>query len=247
MRQTSASPGHERWHVTVSIPYYRCPQGLRRAVESVLEQTHRELTVVVVNDGDDPPWQLLEDMDDPRLVRFDLDANYGRYFADAVTLEAAQSPYFLVHDADDWSESDRLAKLLDTLHTSGATGVISAMQVHELVRQRVPIAVQRYAQLNRPMTETLEHRGTHQGVFRTRSLRAVGGYYGGFRIGYDTLLINFLLMAGRIVYLDQPLYHRMLRPDSLTSAPETGLNSQARQETARSLKALLVRCLVHQR
>ena len=80
---TTAGPSG--YQITVSMPYYACPATLGRAVESVLGQTHRDLTLVVVNDGDRrSPWPLLADIDDDRLVRFDLAENRGRYFADAI-------------------------------------------------------------------------------------------------------------------------------------------------------------------
>src|SRR5262245_35812210 len=94
------SPPHAQ-RVTVSIPYFRCKPYICRAVESILEQTYHHLTVVVVNDGDpEPPWDQLAHIDDPRLVRFNLAANYGRYFVDAVVLNATPDLYFVVQDAD---------------------------------------------------------------------------------------------------------------------------------------------------
>src|ERR1039457_1012362 len=81
--------------ITVSLPYFSDRPFLRRAVESVLGQTHGDLTLIVVNDGDLPePWDLLADINDPRLVRFDLGAHRGRFFADAVALAPVSLPYF---------------------------------------------------------------------------------------------------------------------------------------------------------
>ncbi|MBZ5626936.1 MAG: glycosyltransferase [Acidobacteriia bacterium] len=43
--------------VVACIPHFKCKAHIRRAVESLLRQTHRNLTIVVANDGDaDPPW-----------------------------------------------------------------------------------------------------------------------------------------------------------------------------------------------
>ena len=49
--------------LTVSMPTWRTPQ-LRDAVDSVLNQTFRHLRLVVVADGDDSVWQLLDDITD---------------------------------------------------------------------------------------------------------------------------------------------------------------------------------------
>ena len=69
-------------------------------------------------------------------------------------------------------------------------------------------------------------------------MRAVGGYYGGFRVGYDTLLVNLLQMIGRVAYVDEPLYHRVYRAGSLTQASATGMRSPARRQAAKRLREL---------
>src|SRR5262245_6669645 len=99
--------------VTVVITHYQCRAYIRQAVESILNQTHANLTLVVVNDGDpDPPWPELAHIGDRRLVRFDLSRNYGLYFAIQVVLAATDAPFFAVQDADDWSDPPRIARLL---------------------------------------------------------------------------------------------------------------------------------------
>jgi len=226
--------------VTVSIPYYGCRPHIRRSVESILGQTHSNLLAVVVNDGDeDPPWNELAHIDDPRLIRFDLPQNRGRYFADAVVLNATPDAYFLIQDADDWSEPERITVLLSRLREDEADGVVSSLYEHHRDNGRtMPVRQERFGGLNRPLTERLQHRASHTGLFRSASLRRIGGYYGGFRIGYDTHLVSLLLMVGRISYVDRPLYHRLVRPDSLTGSRATGLRSPARNRVRRQLQEI---------
>jgi glycosyltransferase involved in cell wall biosynthesis len=223
-------------HVTAAVPYFGCKDYVARAVESLLRQTHSNLTVVVVNDGDpDPPWDRLARLDDPRLVRFDLRHNRGRYFADAVVLAATTSPYFLVQDADDWSEPRRVELLLRKLREEHAAGAVSAHRRHLPGSPRRPPRTLEFPGLSRPLTERLEHRSNHQGLFATEALRRVGGFHAGFRIGYDTFLMNALLMVGRIAYLGTPLYNSLVREGSLTSARATGLRSPLRLQITSEL------------
>ena len=59
--------------VTASLPYFNARGYIRRAVESLLAQSHSNITVVVVCDGDPrPPWPELAHIRDPRLVQFAL-------------------------------------------------------------------------------------------------------------------------------------------------------------------------------
>jgi hypothetical protein len=86
-----------------------------------------------------------------------------------------------------------------------------------------------------PLTSQYIHRGWHHGLFRRESLQRIGGYYGGFRIAYDVFLMNLLLMTGRVAYVDQPLYNRWLRAESLENAAATGMRSPLRAEVHRRL------------
>lgn len=229
--------------VTVSIPYYSAQGYIVKAVESILAQTHRELQLIVVNDGDpNPPWQALDSIRDPRLIRFDLSANRGRYFADAVVLNAVDTPYFAVQDADDWSEPRRIETLLRRLRETHADAAVAAYshvdaQGKRLVKQSASAAL--------PLAQQLKHHLSHYCLFRADALRAIGGYYGGFRLGYDTLLMNLLLMTGRVTDSSEPLYVRNYRPDSLVNAASTGLRSPARLESTRKLRALYAAAYAH--
>jgi len=234
--QASAIGLGKQWpSVTVSIPCFNASSTLQRAVRSILDQTYPHLTLVVINDGGQTPWKFLEDIHDPRLIRFDLPVNRGRYFADNVVLEATRDPYLLIQDADDWSAPHRLTTLLRAQREAHAVGAISTHWRHEGHRPMSQGTLERFLNFDRPLSNRFEHRANHHGLYRTEALRAVGGYYGGFRIGYDTLLLNLLLMIGRLAYVNEPLYHRFIHPGSLTTAPGTGTHSQARKETTRSL------------
>lgn len=241
----ASDPGRTEDRVTVSIPYFRCGEFIRQAVESVLAQTHSNLRVVVVNDGDEPPWDLLADIDDPRLVRFDLERNHGYYFAHEVILEATGDAYFAVQDADDWSEPHRIQRLLEAMRRSRADGVLSAMWHHIPVCGLEAILARPNRPAARPFTETLEHRASHVGIFKTRMLRQLGGYYGGFLLAYDRLLMNLVLMAGRLAYVDEPLYHYRRWQDSSTVSPATGMESPPRLKEHRQLQGIYSRILPH--
>jgi glycosyltransferase involved in cell wall biosynthesis len=221
--------------ITVSLPYFRCRPYLRRAVESILGQTHGDLTLIVLNDGDETePWDLLADIKDDRLVRFDLDSNRGRYFADAVALIATQDQYFMVQDADDWSSPSRAEKTYEALRENRADAAFCAVTEYR-PRRRV---TRSYAKCTEPPPPQLTDVAKYPaGIYRTHALRTVG-CYAGFRIGYDTLLLGLLSMSGRIAYVAEPLYNRSFRAESLTSSPHTGRDSAARRIAQAQLEAL---------
>jgi glycosyltransferase involved in cell wall biosynthesis len=228
------TPAAER-AITVSLPYFGCRPFLRRAVESILGQTHGDLTLIVLNDGDEPaPWDLLADIKDRRLVRFDLDVNRGRYFADAVALSATSDRYFMVQDADDWSSLDRAARLYELLRENNADAAFSAVNEYiagQLRKRSTP-------ECTLIPTPQLRPIAYHFGLYRTRPLRVMGGYYGGFRVGYDMLIPALLSLISRLAYIDVPLYHcDHQREGSLSTSTGTGMTSQARRQVLAELEA----------
>jgi hypothetical protein len=226
-------------------------------VESLLVQSHKDLTVVVVNDGDpDPPWNELAHIRDPRLVRFSLQANRGPYFASAVVLEATTAPYFLIQDADDWSAPNRVACLLDRLERDRSDLAVSAQPQyveraggHFLLSIRweraSSVAPKTEPTFDPRLTPSFRYRAPHAGLFRAKSLRQVGGYCAGFRVGYDTLLTNLVLMTGRISHVPLPLYFRLVRPESLTHSSQTGVGSAFASSTHQRIVRLYRACFFH--
>jgi glycosyltransferase involved in cell wall biosynthesis len=244
--------------VTASVPYFNARGYIRRAVESLLVQTHERINVVVVCDGDPcPPWSELAHIRDPRLVRFSLSSNYGPYFAHQVVLGASTTPYFLVQDADDWSVPHRVATLLDALIADGSDLAFSAWQQYrsndngtlqpDSIRWRhrqpsdpatAPHGQRELFLFDPLLTDQFVNRAAHHGLFRREALERIGGYYAGFRMNYDTLLTNFLLMTGRVSFVEKALYQYLIRPDSLSHSAATGVRSPVRIMTKQQLAAM---------
>jgi len=219
--------------------------------------------VVVVSDGDpDPPWGELAHIRDQRLVRFSLARNHGPYFAHQVVLRASASPCFLVQDADDWSVPDRVKKLLHVLEADGSDFVFSAWRQYRAEQDgclrpysvrwkrlgprtssdhdggRQPASRGESFCFDTRLTENFINRASHHGLFRRDALERIGGYYAGFRMNYDTLLTNLLIMTGRVSFVDTPLYCYLMRNDSLSHSESTGPRSEVRIRAKMQLSLL---------
>lgn len=227
--------------ITVSMPYWRCLSTVRRAVDAVLSQTHASLRLVVTCDGDTvtPPWPALDDIDDPRLVRWTLPANRGRYYCDAAVLAACDSPWWAIHDADDWADPRWLERMLaHAIH--GYDAVFGPEVIHRVDGTSYTEPVGDLTRAHSQMRQ-LAH---HAGLYRTAALRAAGGYHPELRIGYDTLIVGLMVMSGRVFAVDEPLYHRVARTGSLTSDPATGFRSELRRQTRARLERLYAQALM---
>ena len=91
--------------VTVVIPTYNAGGYIRRCVESVLRQTHRQIEVIVVNDAStDDTAALLDALatGDSRLHVIHLPQNVGVHAARWQGVQIARGAYVGFVDADDW-------------------------------------------------------------------------------------------------------------------------------------------------
>jgi glycosyltransferase involved in cell wall biosynthesis len=221
--------------ILVTVPYYQTPWLIRRAVDSILGQTYRDLQLVVVNDGDrGGPWKWLHDITDRRLIRFDLEKNRGRYYADSVALAACPHEYFTIHDSDDWSESTRIQTLLERI---GGTDVV----VDGYTRHGLNVQTEKY----KPRPELIGHRSTkslwhiahHKALWRTDALKTLG-LGPQFRVGWDTYLMHFAAQTLKVEWVNYYGYHQERRKGSLTQAAATGIQSKTRAAAIATMDGL---------
>lgn len=217
--------------VAVSVPTYRCTPYLGAAVRSVLAQSHEDVQVYVVSDGEGgEPWSALADVSDPRLHRFELSRRMGPYFIHDIVSRSGVGEYLLIQDADDTSEPLRVEVLLNELEVRPALAGVTSGQFYAGWYQSyagtfcAPLSVEAYFD-----------RVRHHGMYRNRQLLEFGGYYGGDRIAYDSFMTNVLYLANALGYVDAPLYRRSRRPDSLARDPQTGVGSPRREQVLADL------------
>lgn len=98
---------------SVIIPAYNAAEYLEKCVSSVLEQTRRDLEVIVVNDGStDRTPELCEQLRNrDSRVRVMHKKNGGLSSARNLGLEVATGEYVFFLDADDWLSEACLADL----------------------------------------------------------------------------------------------------------------------------------------
>ncbi len=113
---------------SVVIPSRNRSQLIRRAINSVLEQTHPSLEVIVVNDGSDSDqtasYSNLAEMFDTRLRVIELPpltGGHGSSYAYNRGVDAATGTYIcMLGDGDCWTDPEHLARAWTCLSEVGA-------------------------------------------------------------------------------------------------------------------------------
>lgn len=212
--------------ITIGIPFYGDEEMLVKCVQSLLNQTHKDFRILVIGDGKEPRLSC----GDSRVDVYTLPENRGAYFARAVALEATDTAFHGVVDADDWVEPHWLETMLGT----GASAVQHGSRFVEEVGNT---SVQVWKHARRELATKLIHYTSHTGVYDTQRLRLAGGYSPAYRVGYDSLLCSVLRLQGHVEIVDEPLYHRRVHTESLTQAPATRIGSAQREPIKRKLDA----------
>lgn len=100
--------------VSVIIPAYNTEQYIAKAILSALNQTLRNIEVIVVNDcSTDNTVEVVQSFDDPRLKLLSNQENLGAGGARNRAIEVAQGKWIAVLDSDDWYAPQRLEVLVN--------------------------------------------------------------------------------------------------------------------------------------
>ncbi|MBS4086636.1 MULTISPECIES: glycosyltransferase family 2 protein [Pseudomonas] len=100
--------------ISVIVPYHNREKIIKKCLDSVLNQTIKDIEVIVVDDGStDNGRQIVADIDDDRLVRINCDTASGNSGTPRnIALKAARGTYVAFVDSDDTIDEEYFEELL---------------------------------------------------------------------------------------------------------------------------------------
>ena len=105
--------------VSVIIPAYNHEHFVGRAIDSVLQQTHENLELVVVDDGStDQTLEVIRGFSDPRIRSFSQ-ANQDAFNALNRCMDESTGEYLTILNSDDVYLPNRIAEILGELASTG--------------------------------------------------------------------------------------------------------------------------------
>ncbi|MCK4792141.1 MAG: glycosyltransferase family 2 protein [Desulfobacteraceae bacterium] len=125
---------HARWMsenykpclVSVIIPTYNRAHLIRRAIESVLNQTCQDFEIIVIDDGSiDDTKEVIESFNDERILYIRHNRNKGGAAARNTGIQAAKGEYIAFQDSDDEWLPEKLEKQIEHFtKCSDSVGVV---------------------------------------------------------------------------------------------------------------------------
>lgn len=218
--------------VTVLIGAYNNADTLPRAMRSILEQTVRDLELIVVDDGStDGTPEVASAVDDPRVRYLPLE-HRGISRSLNSGLRAASAPVVAVQDADDYSEPRRLERQLALLDAQPDVGVVGVRMREEdgLGRPLAPRTSFVAGDVRQALMRFNPIPNSAAAMRRDLVLE-LGGYDPRYRYAMDYDLWLRVAERRRVITIDEPLATRVM----------TGANVAARRERAQIVETVTMR------
>ncbi len=120
--------------ISVIVPVYKVEKYLKKCVESLQNQTYKNLEIILVDDGspDNSPKMCDELMENDCRIKVVHKENGGQSSARNVGLEIAKGEWIAFVDSDDYIDQDMLEKLYQAIEENQADmAVCSARLVNE--------------------------------------------------------------------------------------------------------------------
>lgn len=207
--------GHAAFNplITVIMPTYNAEETITVALESLQQQTWRNIEVLVVDDcSTDNTAKIVNEFSksDPRIKLLSCETNSGPYVARNIALLHAKGDFITTNDADDWSHAQKLE-----------------IQLLHLISN--PQYIGNTSQQARATPDLVFHRRGNYGyynfmnmssfMFRKEILKEVG-FWDSVRFGADSEFIRRIKMVyGPVAIADldtPPLSFQRQSSDSLT-------------------------------
>lgn len=206
--------------ISVVIPTYNRAGVIVRSVESVLNQSYRDIEVIVVDDcSTDDTKAVLETIKDERLRYCCLEKNSGACAARNKGIELSRGEYIAFQDSDDEFLPNKMEAQLNTLLEKKADIVFCAFEkiFSDGVRQYIPSnTAEGFLGQRELIYESLVSTQTILG--RAEVIRSVG-----FDVTMPRMQdYDFIIRASErysVYFLNQALVNVYEQPDSITATP----------------------------
>ena len=217
--------------VSVIIPVYNVEQYLKRCIDSVIDQTYRNLEIILVDDGsNDGSGEICDNsaQNDSR-IKVIHKSNGGLSDARNAGIDRSTGIYIMFVDSDDWINRECVELLIRALQHGKAQ--ISACAYQKTDRFREDSVVDRDIKTYEEMW-TIDDAYIHLFLNKEIDNSAWAKLYNRslfenirFPVGklYEDQFVTYKLfhIAQRIIYVRQVLYYYFDRPGSIQNEPFT--------------------------
>lgn len=203
--------------VSVIIPMYNSAQNIGECIDSVINQTYKNIEIIVVDDKSiDNSVEIVESKKDARIKLIKQPTNLGVSKARNMGIKEASGEYICFLDADDFWTKDKIEKQISFIEKNDYTFVFGG---YEYIKKGKKLRVHVPMSLNydEALKNTIIH--TNTVMFNMKKLKKEDIYMPDIKRGQDTATWWQVLKKGVVAYgLDDVLaYYRVGEGRTLSS------------------------------
>jgi Glycosyltransferases involved in cell wall biogenesis len=210
--------------ISVIMPVYGVEKYISQCLDSVVNQSYENLEIIVINDGTkDRSAEIAKEYArrDCRIKVYDYE-NGGLSVARNRGLELAKGEYISFVDSDDWLHPDFYKKLTDALEANNADIVKCSVIITDTVKEKIKGFKE--TKVRKSDIELFFHQGVlwvvvWNGLYKREVVTGVQYPVG---IVYEDTYASgmYVLKAGTVVELKDPLYYYRNNLDGISKRPE---------------------------
>ena len=199
--------------VSVIIPCFNHGQYINEAIDSVLNQTHRDFEIIVVDDGSTDPRtiQILNKINHPKIKVLHTN-NQGLASARNNGIIAAQADIILPLDSDDKIEPGYIEKALRILNGDPSVGIVYCY-TNFFEEKRGKWLLPEYS-LKKMLFENLIFACA---FFRRADWKTVKGYNPNMKYGWEDwdFWLSIISLGRKVIRIPEALHRYRIRGQSM--------------------------------
>ena len=203
--------------VSVIVPAYNAEKYIKTCLNSILEQTLKELEIIVINDGStDHTNDIMSEYEKqyPEIIRYILKENEGQGKARNIGIDLAKGEFITFVDADDTIAPTMLEEMLEKANEEQAEVVVcdyyEIIGTKKVLKKAIPVKTQ---DLKKDYIISIA--GPCNKLIATNLLKQNKLYFLETGIYEDIAMIPLLgVYANKIAYLEEPFYDYYIRQGS---------------------------------
>lgn len=208
--------------VTIVIPVYGVEKYIRRCMESVVNQSYKNLEIIVVNDAtNDRSMDLVEKIKDERIKILNHSKNQGLAKSRNDGILASSGEYLIFLDSDDYLDLNFVENLLGIAIDTGADVVMSSTRIIE--ESGITVLLNREGERLRKYGEKIQalpNGGSCNKIYKSDLIKKNEIYFPVGRYWEDNIFtLKVAFYSELFVCTNSVCYNYVKRPESITTDP----------------------------
>lgn len=203
--------------VSVIMPVYNMALYIKDAIDSILQQSFRNLELIVVDDAStDDCAKLVTTYSDFRIRLIRNEKNTGNYPSRNKGLKVAKGKYICVMDADDVADPERIRIQFDYMESNPDVLACGCQFSCINSKHRYPKPL-KYLDIRLKLLDN--NCFLHPSLFiRTETMKELGGYNETYKYSSDYDLVCRLSLKGKIINLPDTLMKYRIHSTQISSS-----------------------------